>query len=135
VWSWIHYSFYQLGRGDFDLVDEFRSLAEELEPFGFKDVGEDSDLLLRCCAAIISNDASHDAIMNMKGDEIRRRFKEIRNGVLGAIDYLRSSLKVQSADSLPFASAIIPLSVFFSTKSEQGAHADAQQNKIINRWL
>lgn len=35
----------------FDLQERFEEFAEELRPFGFQGVGEDSNLLLRCCAA------------------------------------------------------------------------------------
>lgn len=126
AWTW---------NEDFDLLDEFQSLAEDLEPFGFKDVGEDSDLLLRCCAAIISKDATPGAIMSLKGAEIRQRFQEIRNGVLGAVDFVRASLRANSAAALPFAAALIPLSVFFATTTEQGANPTNEQRQMILRWL
>lgn len=53
AWTW---------NEEFDLQEQFTDLAEELGPYGFRDVGEDSDLLLRCCAAIISHEASPKAI-------------------------------------------------------------------------
>ncbi len=126
AWTW---------NEDFDLLDKFQSLAEELEPFGFKDVGEDSDLLLRCCAAIISKDASPGAIIGLNGAEIRSRFDEIRNGVLGAVDFARANLRAHSSKSLPFSSVLIPLSVFFATPLEQGANPTADQSKILLAWL
>lgn len=126
AWTW---------NEDFDLLDEFQTLAEDLEPFGFKDVGEDSDLLLRCCAAIIAKDASPNAIVGLKGVEIRNRFTEVRNGVMGAVDFVRSNLRATSASALPFASALIPLSVFFATDREQGGNPTAAQTKTIIRWL
>jgi uncharacterized protein with ParB-like and HNH nuclease domain len=55
AWTW---------NEDFDLQEQFATLAEELEPYGFKAVGEDSDLLLRCCSAIVSGEASPQAIIN-----------------------------------------------------------------------
>jgi len=126
AWTW---------NEDFDLLDEFQGLAEELEPFGFKDVGEDSDLLLRCCAAIISQDASPGAIISLNGAEIRARFPEIRNGILGAVDFVRTNLRAHSAKSLPFSSALIPLSVFFATTAEQDANPSAAQRSRLLAWL
>ena len=125
AWTW---------NEDFDLLDEFQSLAEELEPFGFKDVGEDSDLLLRCCAAIISKDASPGAIISLNGAEIRSRFSEIKNGILGAVDFARANLRSHSASSLPFASSLIPLAVFFASREEQASNPTAAQREALLRW-
>src|SRR5262249_35355183 len=65
AWSWSE---------DFDLQGQFEEIADEVAPFGFRDLGEDSDLLLRCCAAIIANDASPASITELKGDAVRARF-------------------------------------------------------------
>lgn len=126
AWTW---------SDDFDLQEEFRDLAESLEPFGFKDVGEDSNLLLRCCAAIISGDASPSAIIDLKGAQVRERFPEIKKGVLGAIDFLRSNCKVHSASYLPFASILVPLSVFFATSKEQDTVPNGPQCRAILNWF
>lgn len=126
AWTW---------SDDFDLQDEFEDLAEALEPFGFKGVGEDSDLLLRCCAAIVRGDASPSAIINLKGVQVRERFQEIRKGVLGAIDFLRSNCKVHSASYLPSANILVPLSVFFATDKEQDTVPSEMQQQIILRWF
>jgi hypothetical protein len=126
AWTW---------NEEFDLQEEFSELAEDLGPYGFRGVGEDSDLLLRCCAAIIANEASPKAIINLNGKEVRERFEEIKKGILGAVDFLRSSLKAYSADVLPFPSIIIPLSVYFATKNEQDTHPSAEAQRQIERWL
>jgi uncharacterized protein DUF262 len=44
AWTWSE---------DFDLQSKFVDLAEELRPFGFHGVGDDSNLLLRCCVAAL----------------------------------------------------------------------------------
>ena len=126
AWTW---------SDDFDLQEEFRDLAESLEPFGFKDVGEDSNLLLRCCAAIVSGDASPSAIIDLKGAQVRERFPEIRKGILGAIDFLRSNCKVHSASYLPFANILVPLSVFFATDKEQDTVPSASQCRALLNWF
>jgi hypothetical protein len=126
AWTWSE---------DFDLQEEFEDLAEALEPFGFKGVGEDSDLLLRCCAAIVSGDASPSAIIEMKGVQVRERFLEIRKGVLGAIDFLRSNCKVHSASYLPFANILVPLAVFFATEKEQDTVPSQIQRRTLLRWF
>lgn len=126
AWTW---------NEEFDLQEEFSDLAEELGPYGFRDVGEDSDLLLRCCAAIVAQEASPQAIINLSGREVRERFGEIRKGILGAVDFLRTSVKAYSADVLPFPSIIIPLSVFFATPNDQDTHPSAEAQECLERWV
>jgi hypothetical protein len=126
AWTW---------NEDFDLQEEFSELAEELGPFGFRDVGEDSDLLLRCCAAIVSGEASPQAIINLSGQEVRERFQEIRKGILGAVDFLRSSVCAYSAGILPFPSIIIPLSVYFATDRDQDRHPSAVDHSVLLQWV
>jgi hypothetical protein len=126
AWSWSE---------DFDLQQQFSELSDDLAPHGFTDVGGDSDLLLRCCAAIIAKDASPNTIINLKGTEVRERFKEMKSGILGAVDYLKTTLNVYSTDVLPYTTIIIPLSVFFATTEDQSTHPDADQQKALNRWI
>lgn len=80
AWTWSE---------DFDLQKKFEELAEVLAPFGFGEVGADSNLLLRCCSAIIAGDAAPSTLMNMNGAEVRERFDEISNGIQGAIDFVK----------------------------------------------
>ncbi|MGA8573460.1 MAG: DUF262 domain-containing protein [Desulfobaccales bacterium] len=126
AWTW---------NEEFDLQEEFSDLAEDLEPFGFKDVGEDSDLLLRCCSAIVAAEASPNTIINLNGKEVRERFGEIRKGILGAVDFLRTTVKAYSAEVLPFPSIIIPLSVFFATGNDQDTHPTAAQQVKLQAWV
>lgn len=126
AWSW---------SDDFDLQEQFQDLADDLQPFGFKVIGEDSDLLLRCCGAILDEDASPNTIINLNGRLVRERFNEIKNGVKGAIDFLRTNLNVYSTSVLPYSSIIIPLSAFFATSDEQGVRPTAEQHNILLKWI
>lgn len=126
AWTW---------NEEFDLKEKFSGLAEDLEPFGFKNVGEDSDLLLRCCAAIIADEASPTAIISLNGTEVRERFQEICKGILGAVDFLKNNFKAYSAAVLPFPSIIIPLSVFFSTENDQSTNPTSDQQEILEKWV
>lgn len=126
AWTW---------NEDFDLQEQFSDLAEELGPYGFRDVGEDSDLLLRCCAAIVAGEASPQAIINLSGQEVRERFGEIKKGILGAVDFLRTTVKAYSANILPFPSIIIGLSVFFATEKDQEMHPSADAQGQLETWI
>ena len=126
AWSW---------SDEFDLQEQFAELATDLAPYGFQDVGADTDLLLRCCAAIISGDAAPKTIINLSGSDVRSRFSEVRNGILGAIDFLRTTMNAYSTKVLPLPTVIIPLSVFFATDKDQSTHPDSAQQAILTRWL
>ena len=65
AWTW---------NEDFDLLESFKELKEELEDFGFSEVGEDADLILRCAAAILMKDPTPDTLLELNGQQIRAAF-------------------------------------------------------------
>ncbi|NKX47819.1 DUF262 domain-containing protein [Rhodobacteraceae bacterium R_SAG8] len=126
AWTWSE---------DFQLADQFEELSEILAPFGFQGVGSDTDLLLRCCAAILTGDASPAALMALKGAEVRKEFDRIKNGVQYAVDYLRKEFFVQKLDNLPFVTQLVPLSVFFAVSGDKEASVSDLQRRQINKWF
>lgn len=126
AWTW---------SDEFDLQTRFADLAEILAPFGFGDVGDDSNLLLRCCAAVVAKDASPNTLMNMSGTEVRDRFDEIENGIQGAIDFVRTHLKIEKLGNLPYPTVLVPLTVFFAHKRGKSIKLSDDQRATILRWL
>ncbi|WP_436664023.1 GmrSD restriction endonuclease domain-containing protein [Alicyclobacillus acidoterrestris] len=126
AWTWSE---------EFTLQDKFQELGEELSPFGFKEVGDDVTLLLRCCAAIIGQEASPDTLIDLDATAVRHRFAEIENGVKGAIDFLRDNLNVYSLNNLPFTTLLVPLSVFFAVPDRTHAQYTDDQRRAIIRWF
>lgn len=126
AWTW---------SGDFDLRTKFDELATELDEVGFNELRDDPDLLLKCCAAIVRNDASAHAIVDLKGSEVRDSFPVLRNGILGAIDFLRRDCGVVSLKIIPYKSMIIPLTRCFATDKPAGFHPDAKQRLALIRWF
>lgn len=126
AWTWSE---------DFYLQDKFQELGEALEPFGFELVGDDTNLLLRCCAAVIKGQAAPSTLMTLDGDEVRDRFEEIENGVNGAIDFLINNLEVRALKNLPFGTLIVPLSVFFATPGTTSVDLSADQRVEILKWF
>lgn len=126
AWTWSE---------DFQLQEQFRDLAEELSSFGFEGVGADSNLLLRCCSAVLTGDASPEALMNLNGSNVRDNFDKVMNGVRYAVDYLRSHYHVETLANLPFTTLLVPLSVFFAvTGNKEAPYTDAQR-VLIDRWF
>lgn len=105
AWTW---------NEDFDLLEAFRDLKEELEDFGFAEVGDDTNLILRCASAILTGDSSPDRLIDMNGTQVREAFPAVRNGILGAIDFFRKQLRIANLKCLPYSALLTPLAVFFA---------------------
>lgn len=126
AWTWSE---------EFQLQGQFEELSEQLAPFGFEDVGIDSNLILRCCSAILKSDASPAALMSLNGRTVRDRFDEVLNGVRGAVDYLRSNFNVHAFSNLPFPTVLVPLSVFFAASGNKESPITDKQRVTLDRWL
>ena len=127
AWTWSE---------EFQLQEQFGDLADQLGPFGFGDVGDDTNLLLRCCAAILRGDASPDALMNITGTTVRDRFAEVVSGVKGAVDYLRGRT-LTCIRSTSFRSQLLLYRCRSSLQQmviEKVGYSD-EQRRIINRWF
>ncbi|BCP11678.1 hypothetical protein MINTM020_37760 [Mycobacterium paraintracellulare] len=123
AWTWSE---------EFDLQTKFEELAEELRPFGFGEVGEDSNLLLRCCSGIVAGDVSPEKLIGLNGRDVRDRFDEIENGIRGAIDFVRKNLHVERLANLPYPTLLVPLAVFFSRPP---ATVSSEQRETLLRWF
>ena len=126
AWTW---------NDDFDLLENFKELKEDLEEFGFSEVGEDSDMILRCAAAILMKDPTPDALLKLNGQQVRTAFPKVRNGILGAIDFLRTQLKVMSLKNLPYSALIIPLSVFFAEPDGKQVSYNGKVQLRLKKWF
>lgn len=126
AWTW---------SDEFDLRAEFEELAVELEPFGFRGVGEDTNLLLRCCAGVIAGDSAPGALIKINGSTVREHFREIVNGIQGAIDFLRRNLQVRSLSNLPYSTMLVPLTNFFAVPDRTSVKLTDNQRRVLVRWF
>lgn len=127
AWTWSE---------EFQLSEKFTDLAEELEEFDLSNVDEgDNSLILRCTAAILSNDPDPGTLTGIPGAEVRESFDRVQNGIKGAVDFLRSQFKVKSINQLPFATMLVPLSVFFAASGNKEVLMKAEQRQKIVRWF
>jgi len=124
VWNW---------REDFDLQEKFRELTEEMEPFGFKEVGY--NLLLKCCSAVAMNSADPEYFMELPGSTVREKFDEIRTGIFRAIDFLKNELNVFSLKLLPMENILPVLASFFASPQKQPPPIPDEQYKTIKKWF
>lgn len=126
AWTW---------SGEFDLRAKFEELASDLDEVGYSDLGSDPDLLLKCAAAVIKNDSSARTIIGLSGAEVRESFDRFRNGLLGAIEFLRRDCSASSLKVLPYKTMMIPLARCFATDREAGFHPNARQREALKRWF
>jgi hypothetical protein len=126
AWTW---------SDDFDLQQRFEDLREALEDHGFAGVGEDTSLVLRCCAAILTGQPTADHLIGLNGSDVRDRFDEVENGIKGAIDFLRTQLGVETLRNMPYPAMLIPLSVYFATPGETQIVLPAPARRTLERWF
>jgi len=126
AWSWSE---------QFDLVEKFNDLEEEIEDHNFGDLCRERDLMLKICAGIISGNTTPKAILDLQGEEIRSRFDEVWAGVIGAIDFLRREAGVAHYKMLPFPALLVPLSAYFAVSNPEGQPYTTRQKDIILLWF
>lgn len=126
AWTWSE---------DFQLHSQFEDLVEELESKGFQTASFDENLLLRCASSILVNDPRPEAIVGIRGEQIRDRFDEVLNGVLGALDFCQMNLNVRRIENFPFQTLLVPLSVFFAVSGEKQIVVNQSQRERILAWF
>lgn len=126
AWTWSE---------DFQLQGQFEDLVEELESKGFETSLLDENLLLRCTAAILVADPRPEGIVRLTGEQIRTRFDEVINGVLGALDFLEMNFGLRRIDNLPYQTILVPLAVFFATSGNKQIVVTQDQLRTLKRWL
>lgn len=124
AWTWSE---------EFDLQKKFAELGDELEAFGFHGVGSDSELMMRCCAAILKGDPSPTALIDINGADMRGEFERIRTAMKLAIDFLRINLHVINIKFLPYSALLIPLAAYFS--HDQNKSVPDSDRQVLLRWF
>lgn len=126
AWTW---------SDDFDLLEKFKELREELSDFGFAGVGDDADLVLSCVAGILTREPGPEKLLDLNGADVRAQFSSVENGIRGAIDFLRTQLKVVHLKLLPYPSMLVPLAVFFAEPDGKEVVYGGQTYQTIRRWF
>lgn len=126
AWTW---------SDDFDLLDKFKELREELSDFGFEGVGDDADLVLSCVSGILTGEPGAEKLLGLNGAEVRAQFGTVENGIRGAIDFLRTELKVVHLKLLPYPSMLVPLAVFFAAPDGKEIVYGGEALRAMKRWF
>jgi hypothetical protein len=124
AWTW---------SDEFDLQQRFQSLAEEFSEFGFEAVGDDTDLMLRCCAAVLKRNPSPASLVDVNGADVRTAFDGVAHAIRRAIDFVRVNFNVHHVGLLPYSALLIPLAAFFSVNPGKPV-TDGQRATLV-RWF
>ncbi|MEV0803449.1 DUF262 domain-containing protein [Kribbella sp. NPDC050281] len=124
AWTW---------SDDFDLQGSFQEMAQDYESFGFEDVGDDSDLMMRCCAAVLTHDPSPNKLVLLRGAEVRERFETVKIAISRAIDFVRDNFHARHVRFLPYPALLIPLAAFFSI--DQHRPVTSREREVLVRWF
>lgn len=126
AWTW---------NEDFDLLEKFKELREDLSDFGFEGVGDDADLVLSCVAGILTGKPGAESLLELNGGDVRQQFPKVEQGIRGAIDFLRQQLKVTNLRLLPYPSMLIPLAAFFAEPAGKEVLYDGKTYQSLKRWF
>ncbi|TIS61283.1 MAG: DUF262 domain-containing protein [Mesorhizobium sp.] len=126
AWTWSE---------DFELRQQFEELAGELEPFGFETLGDDTDLLLRCTAAVLLGKESAESLLSVSGTDVRSALPRIKKGIKEAIEFLKKNLLVEKLGNLPYPTMLIPLVAFFEGAEEEQYSLSDSQVKTLKEWF
>lgn len=124
AWTWSE---------EFDLQQQFQDLAAEFSDFGFEDVGEDPDLMLRCAAAVLKADPLPTALVDVNGAEVRESFAQVADSIRRAIDFIRSNFLIRHVRLLPYSSLLVPLAAFFSIRPSEPV--TDEERATLTRWF
>lgn len=126
AWSWSE---------SFDLQDELSILSSELDDFGFGELIDQQELLLKCFTGTILGNTTPKSVLDLDGTLIRNNYEKIKNGIKSSIDFLRNELNIYSLKMLPYSSMIVPLTTFFATDKSNGILYDEKQRDVLIRWF
>ena len=124
VWNWSE---------EFDLQEKFLEISQDLEEFGFNNIGD--ELLLKCCSAVIMDSCNPEAFMELPGSEVREKFNNIKTGLFRAIDFLKTNFNIFSLKLLPMENILVILTSFFASAQIQPPPIPQSQNKAIIKWF
>jgi hypothetical protein len=124
----------------FDLAMEYDGLIngsngdKDLESVGYELIPNMT--ILQCVAAhILAKEIRRRDILAISKEEFIEAWPVVRSGILTAVDYLRTHMKVVVAKLLPYNAILIPLTYFFiRNKEKMPTHTQQTQLRKYFFW-
>lgn len=116
---------------EFDLKEEVADFNKEFDQKGFGSL--DPEVYLQTVSLLVKGQATREAQLQLKSDEIKDIWKTVQGSLELAVDYLRSNLGVATYDFIPYR-AMIPMIAYFFAKVESRSLSPSQK-KFIDEWF
>ena len=97
---------------EFDLVEKFDELLEELKDVGFDSINATD--ILQLIALMLKDDCKKKTILDLDRKEFIDTWPEAIENLRAAIDYIKSSFRIPVSRLLPYSSLVVPIALFFN---------------------
>ena len=103
-------------RKNFDLAERVGDLLAQLSEVDFRTVRP--IVVLQAISAIMAKDTRKKTILALDREQFINTWPKAKEGILLAVDYLRSSLRLPVSELLPYQSILVPLAYFFANHKD-----------------
>jgi len=116
---------------DFDLRQEYQELETYLNGKGFGRINP--EVMMQTAGLILKGSTRKRALLDIKKDEIAPRWKDLRNSIEQAVDYMRSNLGISIFQFTPYPNMIAQLAyLFYNSKSKS---LNSNSKRLVDTWF
>lgn len=129
----------------FDLSVEYERLVGGSVPDDGEPAGDEKDLedagyetlpavtVMQCVSAVICSQITRSDILKIPKGKFIDNWPRVRSGILDAVEYTRTSLRVPVSRLIPYPAQLIPFTYFFVNNA--GKHPTALQHKLLTQYF
>ena len=120
---------------NFDLSQKYDDLIKGSRKKNLTEVGYDTitdSTVLQSVAICLSPEVRRKDILRLDKSEFIRNWKRVESGIFGAVDFLRSNLRVPVSNLLPYNALLVPLTYFFV---KQNKKPSKKQVKLLTQYF
>jgi len=124
-------------RTNFDLAEKYEELMQGtngskcLNDAGYNSVPPST--ILQCISICLTGQAKRKEILKIKKQKIIKNWDMISDGIMHAVDYFRSHMRIPVSMLLPYHALLVPVTYFFVKNG--GKKPSAQQDKLIQQYF
>ena len=114
---------------NFDLSQKYDDLIRSPGKKNLADAGFDTippSTVLQCVAICLSTEIRRKDILRLDKSKFIRNWERVKRGIFGAVDFLRSNLRIPVSNLLPYNALLVPLTYFFVKQKEKPSQKQAR---------
>ncbi len=123
----------EIVRKGFDLENEVKCLAEDLEESGYETIAEEKTLLLQLMGGIVKADVKQKSILSIDKSDFISSWGEATECLKLAIDKVRDYLRVPVSKLLPYPALLVPIAYLYYKLGKRQPSAD--QMKHVSKYF